>query len=183
MICQECHERPATLHFTKILNGEKTEIHICDTCAKENEELSMFSHAGFSFNSLLSGLLNFEASFKDKTPNTFPKSEVIQCERCKLTLQQFVKTGRFGCSNCYRMFQGQLDPVLKRLHSGNTSHAGKIPKRIGGSIHIKQHIKQLRIELKELISKEEFEEAATIRDQIRELENTLNAHKDRGEGV
>lgn len=35
MLCQECNKRPATLHFTKIVNGEKTEFHICETCAKE----------------------------------------------------------------------------------------------------------------------------------------------------
>ncbi|MFD1738252.1 UvrB/UvrC motif-containing protein [Bacillus salitolerans] len=179
MICQECQQRPATLHFTKILNGEKTEIHICDHCAKENGELSMFSGgSGFSFNHLLAGLLNMEQSLKDKAPSTFPKNEVIHCDRCQLTFQQFVKSGRFGCGNCYRAFQDQLDPVLRRLHSGNTTHAGKIPRRIGGSIHVKQQIKQLRSELNELITKEEFESAARVRDQIRELENTLSANRE-----
>lgn len=35
MVCQECGNRPATLHFTKIVNGEKTEFHICEHCARE----------------------------------------------------------------------------------------------------------------------------------------------------
>ncbi|MFZ3590884.1 UvrB/UvrC motif-containing protein [Bacillus sp. DJP31] len=175
MVCQECQKRPATLHFTKIINSEKSEIHLCDQCAKEKGELSMFSEgAGFSFTNLLEGLLNFEQSFKGTATNAFTQTEVLQCERCKMTFQQFVKAGRFGCSNCYRTFQLQLEPVLRRLHSGNTIHTGKIPKRIGGNIHVKKQIEQLRAELKELVTKEEFEAAAKLRDQIRELEGSLN---------
>lgn len=30
MMCQECGQRPATLHFTKIVNGDKTEFHLCE---------------------------------------------------------------------------------------------------------------------------------------------------------
>jgi protein arginine kinase activator len=181
MVCQECQQRPATLHFTKIVNGEKSEIHICDHCAKEKGELSMFSDgAGFSFNNLLAGLLNFEHQPFKKDSSAFTPTEVIQCDRCKLTFQQFAKVGRFGCSNCYKAFQHQLDPVLRRLHSGNTVHTGKIPKRIGGSIHVKKQIDLLRTELKELIINEEFENAARLRDRIRELETSLQAQK--GEG-
>jgi protein arginine kinase activator len=182
MVCQECQQRPATLHFTKIVNGEKSESHICDHCAKEKGDLSMFSDgAGFSFNNLLAGLLNFEHKpFKKDSTNAFTPTEVIQCDRCKLTFQQFAKIGRFGCSNCYSAFLHQLDPVLRRLHSGNTVHKGKIPKRMGGSIHVKKQIESLRVELKELIASEEFESAAKLRDQIRELEASLSVQKEEG---
>jgi protein arginine kinase activator len=182
MICQECKERPANFHFTKIVNGEKSEIALCEHCAKENGELSMFSDgAAFSFNNLLAGLLSFEQPFKEKAPSAFSQNEVLQCERCKMTFQQFVKAGKFGCSNCYRQFQQQLEPVLKRLHSGNTTHSGKIPKRIGGNIHVEKQIKLLREELRDLITKEEFEQAATTRDQIRELETKLSTHQREGQ--
>lgn len=35
MICQECNERPASVHFTKVVNGEKTVIQLCEHCAQE----------------------------------------------------------------------------------------------------------------------------------------------------
>ncbi|MCA1032731.1 UvrB/UvrC motif-containing protein [Bacillus timonensis] len=175
MICSECKERPATLHFTKILNGEKTEIHICEHCAQEKGEMFMFpSSAGFSLSNLLAGLLNVEPMKGKSTENPFSNKEVVQCERCKMTFQQFAKVGRFGCSNCYKTFSNQLNPVLKRLHSGNTTHSGKIPKRIGGNIHLRKQIKLLKQNLKELISEEEFEKAAKIRDQIRSIEKNLS---------
>ena len=42
MICQQCETRPATLHFTKIINGEKTEMHVCEQCASENGDAFSF---------------------------------------------------------------------------------------------------------------------------------------------
>lgn len=39
MLCQECRKRPATLHYTKIINGQKTELHLCQECAEEHKDL------------------------------------------------------------------------------------------------------------------------------------------------
>ncbi|UII56043.1 UvrB/UvrC motif-containing protein [Cytobacillus spongiae] len=182
MICQECNQRPATLHFTKIINGEKTEIHLCEQCAKDTGEKFMFGGAsGFSINNLLAGLLNVEPGFSQAKQEAFKKEEIVQCEHCSMTFQQFIKVGRFGCSGCYETFKEQLKPILRRLHSGNSSHTGKIPKRIGGSIHLKKKIDELKIELKHLINQEEFEKAAEIRDEIRSLENSLKQANEGGE--
>lgn len=171
MICQECKERPATLHFTKVVNGEKTTIQLCERCAQEKGELFMNEGSGsFSFNDLLAGLLNFDSAFQQTQPNTAPSDSVLQCDVCKMTYPQFIKIGRFGCAHCYETFEEQLPPILKRLHTGNIEHGGKLPKRIGGSLHIKKQIQQLKGELQTLIADEEFEKAAEIRDQIRSFE-------------
>lgn len=125
MICQECNQRPATFHFTKVINGEKTEVHICEHCAQEKSEMFMFpGTSGFSIDNLLAGLLQFEP-LTGSQQHAFQKNEVLQCENCKMTFQQFAKVGRFGCSQCYPTFEKQLTPILKRLHSGNTHHTGK----------------------------------------------------------
>jgi protein arginine kinase activator len=171
MNCQECNQRPATLHFTKIVNGEKTEVHLCEKCAQEKGEMFMLNGgSGFTFNNLLAGLLNIESSFQKPSKSTFKQEEILQCERCGMSFPQFVKVGRFGCSHCYETFQDQLKPVLRRLHSGNWAHNGKIPKRMGGGIHLRKKVEELKNELRTAISKEEFESAAKIRDEIRSLE-------------
>ena len=64
MVCQECGKKPATLHFTKIVNGEKTEFHICESCAREKGDFIPGTTNGFSIHNLLSGLLDFEPSNK-----------------------------------------------------------------------------------------------------------------------
>lgn len=177
MICQECNERPATFHFTKVVNGEKTEIHICEHCAHENSSMFIDNSTGFSINNLLAGLLNLEPSINKTQQDIFKKNEVLQCSRCQMTFQQFTKVGRFGCSECYKTFNKQINPILRRVHSGNTVHAGKIPERIGGSIHVRKRIELLKQNIKELIQEEEFEKAAEIRDEIRSLELKLNSSR------
>jgi len=170
MLCQECGKRTATLHFTKIINGDKTEFHFCEACAREKGEGIPGTANGFSIHSLLSGLLDF-----DPVPaNSFGgvKPQALRCDNCGLTYTQFSKMGRFGCSHCYAKFGNKLDPILKRVH-GNTVHVGKVPKRSGGQIQLKREIEQLRHELHELIAREEFENAAQIRDRIRELERDI----------
>ncbi|UOE94221.1 UvrB/UvrC motif-containing protein [Alkalihalobacillus sp. LMS39] len=175
MKCQECNERPASLHFTKIVNGEKTEFHICEQCAKEKGEYNPNSNS-FSIHQLLSGLLNFEHAVQD-TNKRVAKPEM--CPKCNMSYEQFVRLGRFGCAHCYETFKPKLEPVLKRVHGGNHTHGGKIPKRIGGSIEIRKKIAELKEELKEQVAKEEFENAALIRDKIRSLEQSI---RDKEEG-
>ncbi|MEH7108937.1 UvrB/UvrC motif-containing protein [Bacillus sp. JJ1764] len=183
MICQECNQRPAALHFTKILNGEKTEVHLCEKCAQEKggETFIFNGEPGFSFNNLLAGLLNIDSSIHKPSQNPFPQEELLQCNRCSMTFQQFLKVGRFGCAHCYETFQEQLKPVLRRLHGGNWSHSGKIPKRIGGGLHIRKQIEELKIQLRDAIAQEEFENAANIRDEIRSLEKKISDSHGGGE--
>jgi protein arginine kinase activator len=167
MICQECGKRPATLHFTKIVNGDKNEFHICETCAREKGEMIPGTSNGFSIHNLLSGLLDFEPSSVSAA-----KSQAIRCEHCGLTYSQFSKLGRFGCGSCYKSFSEKLDPLFKRVH-GNIVHVGKVPKRSGGIIQYKREIDTLKKEMMTHIEREEFEQAAKIRDQIREIEKKI----------
>ncbi|MBM7704997.1 UvrB/UvrC motif-containing protein [Metabacillus iocasae] len=177
MICQQCQERPATLHFTKVINGQKSEMHICEYCAKENGEISIHTNSGFSINNLLAGLLNLDKPFTETTSKSFTNNEIKQCPTCGMTYPQFAEIGRFGCADCYTTFKQPLTPFLKRLHGGNYSHNGKIPNRIGSNLHLKKELEAMRLKLKEYIEKEEFEEAAKLRDQIRSLEKKLTANR------
>ena len=167
MLCQECGKRPSTLHFTKIIGGEKTEFHLCESCAREKGEMIPGTQNGFSIHNLLSGLLHYEPAALEGSK---PKTE--RCEECGLTYAQFSKLGRFGCSSCYRHFSERLDPLFRRVH-GSTAHIGKVPKRTGSVLQQKRDLEELKKELTEFIQREEFEQAAKIRDRIRELEKRI----------
>lgn len=173
MVCQECNKKPATLHFTKIVNGEKTEFHLCESCAREKGDLIPGTTNGFSIHNLLSGLLDFDPSTSTGTSG-FPSKPAhsIHCEHCGLTYSQFSKLGRFGCVHCYKNFADKLDPLFRRVH-GNAIHVGKVPKRSGGLIKYKREVEQLKRDMQTRIEAEEFEIAAKIRDQIRELEKKI----------
>ncbi|WP_124726368.1 UvrB/UvrC motif-containing protein [Staphylospora marina] len=174
MLCPECGKRPATLHYTKIVNGIKTELHLCEFCAQEKglDYMPGFESGGFSFHQLLSGLLNLD-------PPSGPKGRAVRdgqgsfrCTTCGLTYNQFSKVGRFGCADCYKAFRDRLEPLLRRIH-GHSTHRGKIPSRNLGEIKIRRQLEKLKHELALRIQAEEFEEAARLRDRIRELQQRL----------
>jgi protein arginine kinase activator len=179
MECQECHNRPATVHLTQVINGNKTELHLCDHCAKELGYMD-YDKQNLTFHQLLSGLFNFDTSHSmyGSTQKDQTNLESFICKTCGMTYQQFTQVGKFGCADCYKTFNEHLNPIFRKVHSGNTRHAGKIPKRQGGSLHVKRNIEQLRFRLQQLVEEENFEEAAKIRDEIKELENRLKGNKD-----
>lgn len=173
MICQQCGKDPATVSFTKIVNGEKIEIYICDQCAKKQENNIQGIPNGVLNEHLLSGLLDGEGN------NELPVVEKesprdIQCPKCGLSYSEFVKTGRVGCVECYIQFADRLTSMLERNH-GTVAHHGKIPKRKKSLIQDKQQLTMLKNELQSLIEREKYEQAADIRDQIRELEKKLSS--------
>lgn len=171
MQCQECHQRPATLHFQQIINGEKSEIKLCEVCAQE-KGYGQTSDENYSLHDLLTGLFNFDTSqINPQTKQQSQQTKELQCPRCKMTFSDFKKFGKFGCASCYDTFSQKIDPILRRVHAGNMEHSGKIPKRIGGSLKRKKQIEDYRSQLKKLIEQEAFEDAAIIRDKIRALEN------------
>nr|WP_046176523.1 UvrB/UvrC motif-containing protein [Domibacillus indicus] len=170
MICQECHERPAVLHFTKTVNGKMTEVYLCEHCANEKGEHLFSGHPAFSLNNLLGGLFNPDPQF---SANPSFHEQEVHCENCHMTFKQFLQSSKFGCAHCYETFESKLTPLLKRLHGGNTIHHGKIPARMGGQLHLQKELQQLREKLQEMVTSEQFEQAANIRDQIRALEKKL----------
>lgn len=172
MICQECNKNHATMHFTKVSNGKKDEIHLCDHCAREKtNSLFLEPKSTISMHDLLSGILHFEPE-KNVTRQSKEKDD-LNCTECGLTYREFLQRGKFGCSNCYQDFSNVLDPIFKRLQLGNTKHVGKIPNGAAHIYQIKKDLSKLRIQLKDRVEKEEFEMAAVVRDQIKELESQI----------
>ncbi|PAV27928.1 hypothetical protein CIL05_19805 [Virgibacillus profundi] len=171
MKCQECQQRPATLHFTRVINGNKTEVHVCEVCAKEKGYMT-YPEDGYSLHNLLSGLFSFDSTkVGSHQDHTFQQVHELQCPKCEMTFSEFKRIGKFGCAACYETFAQRLDPIFRRVHSGNTKHFGKIPKRKGGDLHKKKQLEDYKTELQDLIESEAFEEAAQVRDKIRALEN------------
>lgn len=166
MLCDDCKKRNAVIHMTKIVQGKKMELHLCEICGKEREQVSYMND--FSIHNFLANLL--DTSFNSSIARESYQGG--QCSFCGMTLAHFKQHGRLGCGHCYEVFGDKLAPLLQRVH-GNLNHGGKIPKRAGGGIQIKRELKILRKKLQQAIEQEAFEEAATLRDQIRILEDQL----------
>lgn len=176
MECSECQKHPATLHFTQVINGQKTEIKVCEDCAINKGYLND-SDDTYSLHDLLTGLFNIGTSNIDLQNNSiFTEVEELQCTQCNITFNDFQRIGKFGCASCYSSFKSKLDSIFRRVHIGNTKHNGKIPKRQGGNLHTKKELAFYREKLQQLIASEEFEQAAVIRDQIKKLAGKEGGH-------
>ena len=169
MYCEECQKRPANVHLTKIINGNKIEKKLCDKCAlKAQDQLGIAFESQFPFPNILGSILQSEGF----SPLGNMAINNTTCDKCNLTYQQFAQAGRMGCEKCYEYFGDRLKHLLKRVHRA-TSHTGKVPKRSGKKIRLKQEIEKLKVELQQSVYREEFEKAAEIRDVIKELEGKL----------
>lgn len=166
MVCDKCKKNQATVHMAQIINGEKIEQHLCGECA------GSASFGGqISFQDIFQGLLNL-SSFTQTHKTDGNKSEEekqYNCDSCGLSYEEFRQTGKLGCVHCYDTFKPNLDTTLKSMHGMNV-HCGKIPKKSGSVLLLKREKDELKKKLALAIHKEEFEEAAKLRDKIRELE-------------
>ncbi|MFA5146184.1 MAG: UvrB/UvrC motif-containing protein [Candidatus Omnitrophota bacterium] len=160
MLCDVCGKKEATVHLTEIVNEKVTKLHLCEECARE-KGTEMEEH--FGLNDLLAGLSDLGAVTEPEVV------ESIKCPSCGFTYQDFRRVGRLGCSECYDAFKKQLAPLLKRIH-GTDRHAGKVPLTAGKTVHDTRNIQELRMKMEKAIQAEDFEEAARLRDKIREFE-------------
>ena len=56
MLCENCKEREATVHFTEIMNGRVQKHHLCKECAAQMEMMGYASNE-VPFVKLLTGML------------------------------------------------------------------------------------------------------------------------------
>ena len=161
MLCDICGKNPATVHLTEIIDNEITELQLCEECARAK---SAEMEQQFGLADLLAVLAEFTKPQDDK------ELVNVKCANCGISYIDFKKIGRLGCSECYVIFRRYLGPLLKKIH-GSTKHTGKSPlKSVKPESGKKITLEELRRKLQRAIEEEAFEEAAKIRDQIKELE-------------
>lgn len=167
MVCNICGTNEATIHLTEIVNEQMVEIHLCETCAQE-KGTEFKTH--FNVGDLLSGLTNLAKEIGGE------ERSWTKCPNCGLSYEEFGRTGRLGCAECYEAFSKLLLPLIKRVQH-SIQHVGKRPSRLAPPLRINQDLKELQNRLVKFVQQEEFEEAARIRDQIRQLEEKLKKGK------
>ncbi len=157
MLCEKCGKNHATTHIKTIVNGVVKEFNLCAFCAAKE---------GYSGNSLA----NMLASMFGEISSVELLKHQLKCSVCGSTFSDIAKTGKVGCCECYSTFYDQLLPYVKRVH-GSTTHVGKTPNSV--SFTEKTHtetVEALRNELSRLVALENYEQAAIIRDKIKEME-------------
>lgn len=192
MLCQNCGKNEVNFKYTQIINGVKKEMALCDKCARELGLEGIDFSMPINFSSFFSDFFHDTESFLP----SFAKTNLLECDSCGMTFDDFANTGEFGCGDCYITFADRISPVLKNLHgfgkhvgreyreaideladnksrfeASQKQKKGKAEKQVSEMDKEAKKLEKLQADLKKAIKEERYEDAAKIRDSIKELEN------------
>lgn len=198
MKCDQCGEADATTHEVRIgADGHHVEVHLCERCAAAAK---IDNNPNTPINELIQKYLLPGAAKAVASPVRRERAGGDRCDTCGLTYEEFRRSGLLGCRECYRSFERQLSPLLERAQDGGSFHVGKIPVRalssgrheatsgqrtalealLGDQASRVRRLEALRAQLGEALRHEEYELAATLRDEIGRMTRT---HDDPGNGA
>jgi len=156
MKCSRCQQRESVIQVHQIINDQSAVVHLCQQCALEQ---------GIEVDATLeSNPLTGFLALLEQHPAT-----AGACPGCGATLEDYRTSGRLGCARCYAAFAGPLRDLLRRIH-GAAVHTGSRPASDENSLTAEARREGLRSQLRRAIDHEQFERAAVLRDQLREIE-------------
>jgi len=161
MLCSICKEKTATVHLTQIVGDKMQKLDLCEDCAKAKgiNDPTSFGLADLDL------VLGLGASQQIEQA---AGGVELKCPRCGFTQADFKKSGRLGCPECYQTFAEGLAGLLKTMHKG-TRHVGKAPEALRQSRDLSDRMKTLQNKLAKAIKDEDFEQAAILRDEIKQM--------------
>lgn len=180
MLCENCGKKEANVRYSENINGVKKEMHLCEECSRK---LGITDKMDFRMSSL--DFSNFFGSFLEdfSTPDFMPllnEVKQIKCNSCGSSFEDIINTGRYGCANCYDVFEDRMDPILKKLQGANR-HNGRLGKISDNNIKFDKKdeekaekksdnkLEKLQEDLNQAIKEERYEDAAKIRDEIKKM--------------
>ena len=167
MMCDECGQNQATIHIATIIGGKKKDENLCPQCwQKRNAQLL----GGLAVGDLLSKLLGAKPKSETSEQDASQETEApdVVCPGCGMSLKEFQKSGKVGCADCYAAFGDKMKQTLKSIH-GHARHVGKVPEYLAAEVSTQRRMDDLRRQMDAAVAEEDFERAAVLRDEIKEL--------------
>jgi protein arginine kinase activator len=155
MICQSC-EGKASVHLTEIVDGRRRDVHLCAPCARKAGVIPAEAPPQLALDAVVQSLIVTHVG------ELVSELADLACPDCGLKFMEFRAGGRLGCPNDYGVFARGLLPLVQRTH-GATRHVGKVARRLPAA---RQRLR-LRTQLRNSIAREDYEQAARLRDQLR----------------
>ena len=166
--CGGC-KKPIAVRYTEIVGGIITQTNMCADCP----ELQARLH----------GLTTAEQAY-------FQSGQAaLECGNCGTTLEEVKRGHRLGCMECYVVFTDLLlaelqnsgkipSRSLSNLKKSHLIHIGRSP---GESLAINPSSRLLALNeaLKETLNREDYEQAAWLRDQIRAITENGKSSQDK----
>ena len=165
MKCQFC-DNSATVHLTDIVNKRKRELHLCEECARKHNLIPDQAVPQID----LKALLNLLVGPFHQVQQAAADPAALTCPACGLQYAEFRTEGRLGCSADYDAFRAVLEPLLERIHR-SARHAGKVPRAFRRLVR-EAELRELHKQMTAAVGAENYEEAARLRDLIRQKEGS-----------
>ena len=165
MRCDICGNNRAIIHIQQIAGNEEINMSICGKCAREKGLAINNTELNINLKNLLKNFAEIKNAVSEK--------DILKvCHICGNTLEDLKKRGKTGCSECYKEFGRYIASFLK-TNAGSAENKGKYPFKINILSRKIKKIDNLHSLLSQAIKKEEFEEAAYLRDKIKLMEKQL----------
>ena len=158
MVCENCKERDAVVHLTKVKEGAVLQVRLCEKCAAEQGVETTVAQPKAALTDFLQAV--------HQQASAAPGDQAA-CHFCGATARDFRQTGRVGCARCYGAFERSLRELLRRLHGGAKHTGHRYAPPAPELIEEAGHVGQLREWLQRAIEAEQFELAAELRDRLR----------------
>lgn len=153
------------MFLTQIVNGQVSELALCENCAREK---GLFDPQSLTFaekffpeefknrvDKLVRELVNGNSAPAAAT--AAPLDMLSTCPVCGFGIEDYRRTGHLGCPDCYSVFARELDPNAPAADTQAENEAPSITRA------------RLQKELQKAVAMEDYELAATLRDQINAL--------------
>jgi protein arginine kinase activator len=164
MLCEKCNNSEALSHLAEISNDFQSELYFCIKCSR-NSQINMQHNILFTLNT-------DEESESDANK---------KCPNCGLTTEELIYNGQPGCPICYKYFHSFFVSITES--SLIKKYNGKKPLNYveiyDGRSNIQEANKsyfdlldsrsKLECGLKSAIIEERYEDAAIIRDKLKEV--------------
>jgi protein arginine kinase activator len=158
MVCENCKERDAVVHLTKVKEGAVLQVRLCEKCAAEQGVETTVAQPKAALTDFLQAVHQQAAA---------APGDQAACHFCGATARDFRQTGRVGCARCYGAFERSLRELLRRLHGGAKHTGQRYAPPAPELVEEAGHVGQLRERLQRAIEAEQFELAAELRDRLR----------------
>jgi len=161
MLCDVCNENDVVITLTEIDGDGVRQVRLCERCAAERGVQAAAVTPTPQVGSFVQSVHQQVAPLQ---------GDAARCSFCSSTLRDFRQTGRLGCAHCYEAFENGLRELLRRVQ-GSSRHVGQgYRPPLDETMLATASAAQLRDQLQRAIDSEQFELAATLRDQLKAME-------------
>lgn len=167
MLCQKCHKKRATIRYAEVVDGHVTDQFWCKDCMA----LQRSASEGFELSEVPSARPS-KASIHKVVSRVVRAQRT--CPQCETRLQSVLDTKMMGCPACYVQFADEIPALAAKLHEAQV-HRGKTAHPSDVRTQLRSDLQAKRALLRSVLKSENYEAAAQLRDEIRELEGGLYA--------